>query len=114
GRFREEELLIDPESGDHLGMEAAQTESIPRVDLGSDTKIDDGIALQEAMLESGKVEACFARSYFRFTFGRAEDITRDGCALAAMHGAFEAGEPLESILERIAHTPAFRQRNFGD
>jgi hypothetical protein len=114
GRFRDEELLISPETGDVLESRPADSSSVPYVLDSDDAEVSDARELQDAMLESGKVDSCFARTYFRFTFGRAEDVVKDGCALADLHAALKGGEPLESVLRRVALSPAFRQRSFGD
>jgi hypothetical protein len=64
------------------------------------------------MIDSGAPQACFVRQYHRFTFGRAEDVVADGCALAAMHQLVEDGAPIEAVLREVAMTDAFRQRTF--
>lgn len=114
GRPRSEELLIDKLSGQVLGTKPVNTVVTPHVDPNDDTTTaKDGVELQQVMLKSGGLHSCFARLYFRYTFGRAEDLEQDGCALAGMHGALEEGKPLGEVLQDVALTDAFRERNFG-
>jgi hypothetical protein len=113
GRFRAEELLIDGATGQLKGKKPVDTTTIPYV-TPDDARMAKGAGdVSDWMLKSGKVEACFARVYFRFTFGRLEDTVQDGCALADLHKSLEDGADLGSVLERVALTPAFRQRTFG-
>ncbi|WP_438021942.1 DUF1592 domain-containing protein [Sorangium sp. So ce233] len=114
GRLRAEELLIDPITGELAGTAPVDSRAVPRLTSRDATEVADGRELQELMLASGKVQSCFARVYFRFTFGRAEDAARDACALADLQGALADGAPLADVLRRVALTPAFRQRHFGE
>ena len=61
---------------------------------------------------SEKPHACFARQYFRFTFGREEDIDVDGCALKPIDDALDEKRPLVEVLRAVALSPAFRTRSF--
>ncbi len=114
GRSRTEEILIDLLSGEVKGTKPVNTVATPHVTLEDASQVKDGVELQAKMLESGKVHACFARVYFRFTYGRSEDEAEDGCTLADMDGALRAGTPLRDVLHRVALSPAFKQRNFAD
>jgi hypothetical protein len=62
------------------------------------------------VLDSGRVEDCLARQYFRFAFGRIEDDDADGCALAALRDAVGAGGSLRTMLRDVALRPEFRVR----
>ncbi|WP_437774368.1 DUF1592 domain-containing protein [Sorangium sp. So ce1097] len=114
GRLRAEELLIDPVTGELTGTAPVDSRAVPQITWGDPTEVADGRELQELMLASGKAQSCFARVYFRFTFGRTEDAAQDACALADLEGALLDGAPLSDVLRRVALTPAFRQRNFGE
>ncbi len=113
GRFRTEEMLIDGTTGLLKGKKPVNTAAAPRIKGGDDRVAADGRDLSRWMLESGKAQSCFARVYFRFTFGRAEDLTQDACALADLDAELEKGTDLAAVLSRVALSPAFRQRNFG-
>ena len=62
--------------------------------------------------KSGQVEACLARNYFRFTYARWEDTSRDGCALEASRAALSNGGTLADLLRAAALSPEFRRRAF--
>lgn len=114
GRFRTEEMLIDGTTGALEGKKPVDTASTPHVVTTDDRVTKDGREVSRWMLESGKAQACFARVYFRFTFGRAEDLIQDACALADLDAELEKGTDLGAVLARVALSPAFRQRNFGE
>jgi hypothetical protein len=67
-----------------------------------------------AFAASDKPYACFARQYFRFTFGRLEDLNRDACALGEVKLALDEGKPMADVLRTIAQSKAFRMRSFDD
>lgn len=113
GRPRSEERLIDLVSGEVQGTAPVNTQVEASIFPDDDNVVADGIELQEAMIESGKVQACFARAYFRFTFGRVEHVGRDACALDVMHEPLESGRPIADALRAAVSTEAFQQRNFG-
>ena len=114
GRFRTEEMLIDGATGTLKGKKPVDTAASPRISPGDSRVAKDGREVSRWMLDSGKAQSCFARVYFRFTFGRAEDMTQDACALAELDSELEKGADLGSVLARVALNPAFRQRNFGE
>jgi hypothetical protein len=111
GRVRTEQRIFDDETGAVLGALPVDTTSVPRID--SDDTISNGAAdVVRLMDESPKPHACFARQYFRFTFGRQEDIDRDACVLADLKTALDDGAPLASVLRSVAKSKAFRSRSF--
>jgi hypothetical protein len=114
GRFRTKEMLIDGASGLLKGTKPVDTSATPHVVPKDDRVAKDSRDVSAWMLESGKAQACFARVYFRFTFGRAEDVNQDACALADLDAELEKGTDLGAVLSRVALSPAFRQRNFGE
>jgi hypothetical protein len=63
-------------------------------------------------VKSGKANACLARNYFRFTYGRWEDLAADGCALEQMRKRLDAGGAIGDLLKEAALSPAFRRRSF--
>lgn len=112
GRLRDEQPLYDETTGAEVGTAPIDTQSVPQVDDGN-TEISSGASdLLRMVLASKKPAACFARHYFRFTFGRLEDDERDGCALYDVKRAVEEGRPLAEVLRAVALTPSFRERTF--
>jgi hypothetical protein len=109
GRVREMQPLFD-ESGQMMAERPIDTEGVPRVWSTDDRPVADVFELTERIAESGKVEACFARQYFRFTYGREEELDVDGCALEEVRNALTTGGSLRDAFARIALRPEFRQR----
>ena len=66
--------------------------TVPQVVYGDQTRRSRRRReLMSLMLASGKVEACLARNFFRYTYGRWEDPTTDGCALEDARKALASG-----------------------
>lgn len=113
GRVRADQPIFDEDTGAPLGSLPIDTSSIPRVD--DDETASAGAAdLMRLMTESPKPHACFARQYFRFTFGRVEDLDRDACALDDVKTTLDEGAPLAEVLRTIALSTAFRKRSFSE
>ncbi|MCS6901999.1 MAG: DUF1592 domain-containing protein [Myxococcales bacterium] len=112
GRFRSEQRLFDAQ-GKLIKSKPVNTQSIPQVNLGDMTPSEGAADLTRMLVESGRPQACFVRNYFRFTFGRLEDLTKDGCILEELRGSIEQGAPLREVLARIALTRSFRERLFS-
>lgn len=113
GRFRTEELLIDGVTGELKGTKPVNTAAEPRITDKDHRVAADSREVSQWMLESGKAQACFARVYFRYTFGRVEIRKKDGCLLAELDQALRDGDDLGSVLRRVALSATFRQKDFG-
>jgi hypothetical protein len=114
GRVRAEQTLFDPETGEVVGTAKVDTAAVPRVELGDEQVAENAEELTNLIAASPKPYACFARQYFRFTFGRLEDLKRDSCALADVKLALDEGKPMADVLRTIAKSKAFRMRSFED
>lgn len=112
GRVRSEQTFYDPETGAVIGSKPVDTTSVPRVDQGDETPSSGPADLTELIVKSPKPYACFTRQYFRFTFGRLEDLDDDACALKDVKDALDEGEPLAEVLRAVALTDHFRDRSF--
>jgi hypothetical protein len=111
GRIRTEQRLFDA-SGAEIGKVPVDTRSVPQVVLG-DLKAAQGPSdLVNMVVSSGKAHACLARQYFRFSFGRWEDMAVDGCTLESLRRALVAGNSLQAMFKEVALLPQFRQRSF--
>ncbi len=64
------------------------------------------------LAQTGVFESCFARQYFRFSFGRVENEAKDGCALSTLEAAAQEGKPLGEVLKAVALEPAFQRRDY--
>jgi hypothetical protein len=111
GRLRTEETLFDAQ-GHAVGSVPIDTSSVPKVELSDTTESSGAADLEHLIAESPKLHACFARQYFRYTFARMEDIDKDGCGLADVQKALDAGADLGVVLRAIALSPGFRTRSF--
>jgi hypothetical protein len=111
GRVRTEQVSFD-DDGTRLGAWPVDTVTVPRV-TPTDESISTGPAdLMELMLDSGKLEACLARHYFRFTFGRHEDLARDGCALQRLHARLAESGRIRDMVQEAALLPELHERRF--
>lgn len=111
GRARTEQRLFSND-GRPIGALPVDTKSVPRVTPSDESTSDGPAELSRLMLQSGKLEACLARNYFRFTFGRYEDLSRDGCALERLRSRLAESGRIRDMLEEAALLPALRQRTF--
>lgn len=111
GRHRSSERVFDKQTGAVVAEVPVDTTAVPRVaDTSDEREVSSAAELNAIMLESEKPQACFARRYFRFTFGRAEDDVADGCTLATLHKALLDGEDLGVVVREIALRPEFRTK----
>ncbi|HVK68924.1 MAG TPA: DUF1588 domain-containing protein [Polyangium sp.] len=114
GRVRTEQALFDPDTGAVVSTATVDTEVVPRVESGDERPAKNAADLTSLIASSPKPYACFARQYFRFTFGRLEDLDRDACALEDVKLALDEGKPMADVLRSIARSHAFRIRSFVD
>ncbi len=113
GRYITTERLLD-EDGALVGEVAIDASSRPAIGRGDDETVSDGVELSALLATSGKVEACFARHYFRFTHRRVEDLDRDGCALERMREALAGGASVRELMREVALSPELRTRAGGE
>ncbi|UQA56860.1 DUF1592 domain-containing protein [Polyangium aurulentum] len=114
GRVRAEQTLFDPATGEVVGTAEIDTAAVPRVESSDGQTAQNAEDLTNLIADSAKPYACFARQYFRFTFGRMEHLGRDACALADVKLALDEGKPMADVLRSIARSKAFRMRSFED
>jgi hypothetical protein len=111
GRFRTEQRLFD-ESGAETGTKAVDTRTVPFVTPDDETEVAGPAELMPLIRQSGKVEACLARNFFRFTYARWEDPEADGCALEPVRRAVSGDGKIQDILTATVLTDSFRRRAF--
>ena len=109
GRARTEERLFDG-AGNEVGRVPVETRAVPQVVAGDMTVAEGPADLARLIARSGKAQACFARQYFRFTFGRWEDDKADGCTLERLRAALARGT-MADMFKEAAFAPQFRQRS---
>jgi hypothetical protein len=86
--------------------------TIPQVVFGDQTAIATPAELMALMVASGKTEACLSRNFFRFTYGRWEDPTTDGCALEDARKSLAAGGTIADLAAAAVKTAEFKRRSF--
>jgi hypothetical protein len=108
GRYRAEERVIDEVTGEVIATLPIDSSAAPML-TGDDTVIDSGLELSQQIADSGEAEACFARQYFRATFGR-EETEEDTCVVEGLEEALQDGGSLREALRGVALDPMFRSR----
>ncbi|MES1205692.1 MAG: DUF1592 domain-containing protein [Pseudomonadota bacterium] len=112
GRVRAQEALYKPD-GTVAARLPVDTTGAPHVFMGDATTPATGPAdLMRIIDASNKPAACLARNYFRYTFGRFEDLSLDGCSLEAVRSKLDGGGHLMDMLKAVTMTPAFKNRAF--
>jgi hypothetical protein len=90
GRVRTHQQLFDVD-GQPTAAPPVDTRSTPRIDL-DDARLFSGIAeVTQRLAASKRVDSCFARQYFRYSFQRGESLTLDACALRTLDEAARLG-----------------------
>jgi hypothetical protein len=111
GRYRTEQRLFDV-SGAEIGTRPVDTRSVPGVATGDVAPSSGPSDLARLIAKSGKANACLARNYFRFTYGRWENLALDGCTLEGLRKRLDGGGHLGDLLKEAVLLPAFRRRAF--
>jgi hypothetical protein len=111
GRLRTEERLFN-DDGTQVGALPIDVRSVPRVSPGDERAASGAADLVDLMLQSGKLEACLVRNYFRFSFGRYEELGADGCALERLRTRLVESGRIRELLAEVALLPEMRQRRF--
>ncbi len=111
GRVRSEQVLFD-DQGQQTARRPIDTRSIPQIVPGDDTPSQGAADVAQQILDSGQLQACFARQYLRFTHGREEHSEYDGCALDDLASRLDASAPLSEVVRAVALRPEFKQRFF--
>jgi len=112
GRFRTMETLYNAD-GTVATRLPVDTTGTPHVMMGDEVTTAAGAAdLMRVVESSHKPEACLARNYFRYTFGRFEDVSLDGCSLEMLRKTLDGGGHLVDMLKAVTQTPAFKRRAF--
>ena len=106
GQHRTEEQLFDRDGSPTTRVPVNDEAVFP----GLDEPVRGGAQLGDALYASESVSACFARHYARFTLGRYEDLAADGCMLAAMDEAIDAGQPLREVIASAVLHATYRTR----
>lgn len=109
GRIREVQDLYDAK-GKVVASPAVDTQAVPRVWPTDSTPVTSAEELSARIGQSGKLEACFAQQYFRYTFARTETKGADGCVLESVRAQLSAGATVADALRAIAMRDEFKTR----
>ena len=115
GRYRSAEMMIDTEG--EVSMLPIDVTATPRIDGIADERSVSGPAdLIDELLQSGKLQRCFAQHYVRFALGASADPSFGGDSetIEALSADLSAGVALSDVFKQIAFLPAFKQRLRGD
>jgi len=111
GRERTEEKLFDAQ-GNVLASLPVDTAAVPNVQPGDGRSMSTASELTRAIDTSGLFHSCLGRHYFRFSQGRVEDATRDGCLLSKLESAARSNAPLTDVLKTVARDATFTAKRF--
>jgi hypothetical protein len=109
GRKRSKQDLYN-DQGKVIASKDIDTTSVPRVWADDATASSGAADLTSMLVDSGKVEACFAIEYVRYSAAREEDEKVDGCQLEAVRAKLADNGGMLEALRAFALTPQFRQR----
>jgi hypothetical protein len=110
GRYRTGQTLYTTTGAvaDMLPVDIAVT---PYVMMGDGmTKAAGASDLMNLIVASNKPAACLARNYFRYTFGRFEDLTLDACTLESLRTTVANDAPIGNLWKAVTQTPLFMRR----
>jgi hypothetical protein len=110
GRYRTEQKFFDA-TGTPTGSKPVSTSGVPHV-TATEAPVTNAAELMQQIADSGKVEGCLSRNFFRYTFARWEDAQRDGCALESMRKSLENGGSIVDLVVAATLDGSFRQRAF--
>jgi hypothetical protein len=112
GRWRTSERLID-DDGQIVG-ELAIDASVAVSGLVEGSPVVDGpVELMQLVVDSGRIDRCFARHYFQYTHRRVDGIA-DACVIDELEEIVTETGSLQAMLRGIALQPEFRVRRAGE
>jgi hypothetical protein len=113
GRYRTKEKIFDTQTGNLEAELPIDLVAAPRILLDDQSTVNGPAELTQRIVDSHKVEGCFARQYFRYTYRRQEG-DGDGCAVQDLGTEVaKPGAGIRSAFKLVAMQPSFRQRKVG-
>lgn len=106
GRVRNSEVILS-DAGASLGQKPIDTAVVANLDGMAGRAISTAAQAQQFVLDSGAFEACFARNYFRYAFGRA-DGTADKSVIEEVRAQAVNGANLRSLFASIVTRDEFK------
>ncbi len=109
GRMRTAQTLFDA-TGNVVGQVPIDTTTTSGIGgKGASSGIGE---LTDRLIETGKIESCFAERYFRFTFRRIESTTGDRTLIDVLGRSAREGGTLAAMLKTSAQRPEFKRKRF--
>jgi hypothetical protein len=84
GRFRTLEDKFDPTTGALVNQVPVTTAAVGDLYPGDGENLTDVSALSADLAQTGTGQRCMVQQYFRYAFGRQENLVQDGCTLEDM------------------------------
>lgn len=110
GRYRPFEKKFDT-NGNVVNQLSVNTRTPANIFQGDSKVTNNAVDMSAYVASSGKGHQCFVRQYFRFSHGRKEDLTQDGCSLENMRLKLMSTDgTLLQTLKEAAKQTSFRRR----
>jgi hypothetical protein len=105
GRVRQNETVLDA-NGNVLGTLPINTAVTAGLGALASKPMSTAAQAQQYALDSGQIEGCFAKNYFRYAFGRA-DVPSDAQVIESVRVQAANGGNLKSLFASIVTRPEF-------
>jgi len=106
GRYRTEEKIFS-DQGYLVTTLPVDTTATLELEAGDPISVNGPEELVAALVESGKMERCFAERYFQYVFRRVQTES-DTCTVEALHQALvEEDGSMQAALRQVVLEPAF-------
>lgn len=113
GRYRTKEKIFNTQTGALEAELPIDLVAPPRIMVDDQSPVNGPAELTQRIVDSHKVEGCFARQYFRYTYRR-QEADGDGCVVRDLGTEVaKQGAVIRSAFALIALQPSFRQRKVG-
>jgi len=112
GRHRTREKVFDESNGALLGELDVDARAVAKVELDDSSTVDGPAELTARMIESGKPQRCFSKTFATFALRR-EPLagTGDHCAAVKLSGR---ALTIAEVFQGLAYEPSFKQRTVGE
>ncbi|MGA0164027.1 MAG: DUF1592 domain-containing protein [Bdellovibrionota bacterium] len=115
GVLRSTELVYDSTTHTYLGQVPVDLRVEFSIGGGDPKPISQARELAESLVDSKFPQACFARQFYRFSFGREEALSgEEACALQAFYSKLiDESQSLKDALKEFAKSRFFTERYTG-
>ena len=115
GRYRTTETVFDAETGAKLAELPIDSSADTHIDATDTTTTSNAAELNQKLIASQKVEACFAQKYFQYAARRdPTDASLDSCVILDLTTALKDPKVgIAGAFRRLAQYSSFFQRKVG-